>query len=123
MILGIIVIVVVLIASAGTYYGFIANGKKSSTKTSLQVDEPNEPDTLDPAVSYETSGWEVIEQIYQGLITCNGSSYTTYEGVLAESWIVSSSGLNYTFNLRHGVLFSNAKNSFLYGWDSSHFKQ
>ena len=107
MILGIIVIVVVLFASAGAYYGFIANGGKSSTKTSLQVDEPNEPDTLDPAVSYETSGWEVIEQIYQGLITCNGTSYTTYEGVLAESWIVSSSGLNYTFNLRHGVTFSN----------------
>jgi peptide/nickel transport system substrate-binding protein len=116
----VVVIVVVLIASVGTYYGFLANGGKSSTtstsstksttgptKTSLQVDEQTEPDNLDPAVSYETSGWEVIEQIYQGLITCNGTSYTTYEGVLADSWIVSSSGLNYTFNLRHGVTFSN----------------
>jgi len=106
-ILGILVIVVVLIASAGAYYGFVARGGKSAAKTSLQVDEPNEPDTLDPAVTYETSGWEPIEQIYQGLITCNGTSYTTYEGVLADSWVMSSSGLNYTFHLRHGVTFSN----------------
>jgi peptide/nickel transport system substrate-binding protein len=117
-IFGIVVIVVVLIASVGVYYGFIANGGKSSTsttsrsttgptRTSLQVDEPTEPDTLDPAVTYETSGWEVVEQIYQGLITMNGTSYTTYEGVLAKSWVVSSDGLNYTFNLRHGVTFSN----------------
>jgi len=106
-ILGIVVLVVVLIASAGAYYGFVASGGKSPTKTSLQVDEPNEPDTLDPAVTYETSGWEPIEQIYQGLITCNGTSYTTYEGVLADSWVMSSSGLNYTFRLRHGVTFSN----------------
>ena len=115
MILGIVVIVVVLIASAGAYYGFVANSGKGSTsktttgptRTSLQVDEQTEPDNLDPAVSYETSGWEVIEQIYQGLITCNGTSYTTYEGVLAESWNMSNSGMNYTFNLRHGVTFSN----------------
>ncbi len=108
-------IVVVLIASAGAYYEFIASGGKASTsksttgstRTSLLVDEETEPDFLDPAASYQTSGWEVIEQIYQGLITCNGTSYTTYEGVLAKSWIMSSDGLNYTFNLRHGVTFSN----------------
>lgn len=120
MVLGIVVIIVVLIASVGIYYGLVANSGSSSTsstsstksttgpaKTSLLVDESTEPDNLDPAVSYETSGWEVIEQIYQGLVTCNGTSYTTYEGVLAQSWIVSSDGLNYTFYLRHGVTFSN----------------
>ena len=76
-------------------------------RTSLQVDELNQPDTLDPAVSYETSGWEVIQQIYQGLVTYNGSSYTTYEGVLASSWIVSPDGMNYTFALHPHVSFSN----------------
>jgi peptide/nickel transport system substrate-binding protein len=71
------------------------------------VDEPDEPDYLDPAVTYETSGWEVVEQIYQGLLTYNGTSDTTYEGVLASSWTVSPDGMNYTFILRPNVSFSN----------------
>jgi len=71
------------------------------------VDELTEPDYLDPAVTYETSGWEIVEQIYQGLLTYNGSSYTTYEGVLAGSWAVSPDGMNYTFMLRPNVTFSN----------------
>ena len=66
-----------------------------------------EPDYLDPAVTYETSGWEVVEQIYQGLLTYNGSSYTTYEGVLASAWTISPDGMNYTFILRPNVTFSN----------------
>jgi len=71
------------------------------------VDELTEPDYLDPAVTYETSGWEIVEQIYQGLLTYSGSSDTTYEGVLASSWIMSPDGLNYTFLLRPNVTFSN----------------
>jgi len=58
-------------------------------------------------VTYETSGWEVVEQIYQGLLTYNGTSDTTYEGVLASSWTVSPDGMNYTFILRPNVTFSN----------------
>jgi len=71
------------------------------------VDELTEPDFLDPAVTYETSGWEVVEQIYQGLLTYNGTSYTTYEGVLASAWTISPDGMNYTFKLRPNVVFSN----------------
>lgn len=58
-------------------------------------------------MTYETSGWEVVEQIYQGLLTYNGTSDTTYEGVLASSWTVSPDGMNYTFILRPNVTFSN----------------
>ena len=71
------------------------------------MDELTEPDFLDPAVTYETSGWEVVEQIYQGLLTYNGTSYTTYEGVLASAWTISPDGMNYTFKLRPNVVFSN----------------
>jgi len=130
-----VLIVIILVASAGIYFGFVSGTGKSSpasssststtsssttssssttttsqsspTKTSLQVDELTEPDYLDPAVTYETSGWEVVEQIYQGLLTYNGSSYTTYEGVLASAWTISPDGMNYTFELRPSVTFSN----------------
>ena len=76
-------------------------------KTSLQVDELTQPDTLDPAVTYETSGWEPVEQVYQGLVMYHGNSYTTFDGVLASGWTVSPSALNYTFVLRPNVRFSN----------------
>jgi peptide/nickel transport system substrate-binding protein len=58
-------------------------------------------------VTFQTPGWEVVDQVYQGLVTFNGTSSTSYVPVLAQNWTVSSSGLNYTFSLRHGVTFSN----------------
>ena len=134
-ILGVALIVIILVASAGLYFGLMSGTGKSSTsstgsttsasssttslssststsksgptKTSIQVDELTEPDTLDPAVTYETSGWEVVEQIYQGLLTYNGSSYSSYLGVLADAWTISPDGMNYTFELRPNVAFSN----------------
>jgi peptide/nickel transport system substrate-binding protein len=129
-ILGIAVIIVVLFASVGGYYGFIANPGKGSTTsqgsntsstststpsttgtrvlpTSLTVEESNPPDSLDPGVSFETSGWEPISQVYQALVAPNGESYTTYVPVLASNWTVTSDGMNYTFALRQDVKFSN----------------
>ncbi len=75
--------------------------------TSLVAEEESQPDSLDPAVSYTTPGWEVVEQIYQGLLAPNGTSYSTYVGDLAQNWTVSSDGMTYTFWLRPNVTFSN----------------
>jgi peptide/nickel transport system substrate-binding protein len=114
----VVVVIVILAVAAGAAY-FVSSGALKSTqtsttttgtppaRTSLTVEEEDQPDSLDPAVTYVTPGWEVVDQVYQGLITYNGSSITQYEGVLARSWLVSSDGMNYTFNLRDGVTFSN----------------
>ena len=114
----VIVVIVILAVAAGAVY-FVSTGTPKSTqasttttgtapaRTSLTVEEEDQPDSLDPAVTYVTPGWEVVDQIYQGLITYNGSSITQYEGVLANSWSISSDGMNYTFYLRNGVTFSN----------------
>jgi peptide/nickel transport system substrate-binding protein len=79
----------------------------SPVKNTLVAEEQNQPDTLDPAVTYVTPGWEVVDQVYQGLVTYDGSSTTDFVGVLAQSWTVSPDGMNYTFILRSGVTFSN----------------
>jgi len=71
------------------------------------VEEESQPDSLDPAVAYTTPGWEIVEQVYQGLVAPDGTSYTTYIGVLAQNWTVSSDGMNYAFSLRPNVKFSN----------------
>jgi peptide/nickel transport system substrate-binding protein len=75
------------------------------------VDQAELPDSLDPAVSFSTPGWGAIQQVYQGLVNYNGSSSTSFVGVLAQSWSASldpNTGFtSYTFHLRPGVQFSN----------------
>jgi len=109
-----IVVVILAVAAVAAYFATAGPSKTSTTSSSsaptsntLTVEEQDQPDTLDPAVTYVTPGWEVVDQIYQGLVTYNGSSITSFEGVLASSWTVSGDGMNYTFQLRHDVTFSN----------------
>src|SRR5271157_3956792 len=109
---GILVIVVLLLVIAGGVYFYSSNrfGTTSTTSqapTALVVEEESQPDSMDPAVTYVTPGWEIVEQVYQGLLAPNGQSYTTYIGVLAQNWTVSSDGMTYAFSLRPGVTFSN----------------
>lgn len=73
----------------------------------MVVEEESQPDSMDPAVTYTTPGWEIVEQVYQGLLAPNGTSFTTFEGDLAQNWTVSSDGMTYAFFLRPGVTFSN----------------
>lgn len=103
----VIVVVVILIVSGVGYYISTLQKAPPTKQTSLVVDESAQPDSLDPAVTYTTPGWEIDNQIYQGLVAPNGTSYTTYIGDLASSWTVSSDLMNYTFNLRQNVTFSN----------------
>ena len=111
----VVVIVVLLVAIAGAAYLYSASkapttgtpGTSVSEATSLVVEEESQPDSMDPSVAYTTPGWEIIEQVYQGLVAPNGTSYSIYIGVLAQSWTTSSDGMTYTFTLRPQVTFSN----------------
>ena len=113
---GIMVILVLLVAIAGLVYYYSTSNmtptgptgtSTANLPTSLVVEEESQPDSMDPAVVYTTPGWEIVEQVYQGLVAPNGASYNTYTGVLAKDWTVSPDGMNYTFSLRPGVTFSN----------------
>jgi peptide/nickel transport system substrate-binding protein len=109
------VIVVLLVAVAAGVYFYsarmslpgTASTQTGATPTSLVAEEESQPDSMDPAVTYNTPGWEIVEQVYQGLLAPNGQSYTTYVGVLAQNWTVSADGMTYIFTLRPGVTFSN----------------
>ena len=118
------IIIVLAVAGIGVYAAGLGSGNGSTTsssttsttttttssaaaRSSIVVEEGLQPDSMDPAVTYQTPGWEVVNQVYQGLVSYNGTSATTFLPVLAQSWVESPSGLNYTFTLRHGVTFSN----------------
>lgn len=105
----VVVVVVILVVAGVAIYGYYhsQSTKTQPAKNTLTVEEGSYPDSFDPAVTYSTPGWEIMNQVYQGLVAPNGTSETSFVGVLASNWTVSSDGMNYTFYLRQNVTFSN----------------
>jgi peptide/nickel transport system substrate-binding protein len=64
-----------------------------------------EPDLLDPALDYETAGGEVLQNVYETLVTYKGNALSEFEPLLAESWSLSDDGLVYSFTLHQGIKF------------------
>jgi peptide/nickel transport system substrate-binding protein len=76
--------------------------KDPTTYVSAQI---GEPETLDPALAYETAGGEVIQNVYETLVFYDGEATDKFVPMLAEAWELSDDGLTYTFNIRQGVKF------------------
>ena len=70
-----------------------------------------EPDTLDPAVDYETAGGEILQNVYETLVWYDGSSAANLTALLATevptvaNGGISADGMNYTFHLKQNVKF------------------
>jgi peptide/nickel transport system substrate-binding protein len=64
-----------------------------------------EPETLDPALDYETAGGEVLQNVYETLVFYNRQSAVDFVPQLATDWTISDDGTVYTFNIRQGVKF------------------
>jgi peptide/nickel transport system substrate-binding protein len=70
-----------------------------------------EPYSLDPAINYDSAGLEVMMSVYETLVWYDGSSAANLKPVLAQeiptltNGLISSDGLNYTFNIRTGITF------------------
>ncbi|MGB9640356.1 MAG: ABC transporter substrate-binding protein, partial [Anaerolineales bacterium] len=64
-----------------------------------------EPETLDPALDYETSGGEIVANVYETLVWYNKNKAAEFIPQLAESYSVSEDGKTYTFVIRKGVKF------------------
>ena len=73
--------------------------------------QSGEPSSLDPAVDYESSGAEVIQNVYQTLVWYDRESAVYLVPVLAteipsiENGGISEDGMNYTFTIRDDVMF------------------
>jgi len=62
-----------------------------------------EPVTLDPALAGDANSAEIINKIFNGLVSLNQDLEVTPE--LAEGWEVSEDGLTYIFRLRENIKF------------------
>ncbi|MGC9140613.1 ABC transporter substrate-binding protein [Athalassotoga sp.] len=70
-------------------------------------------ETLDPAMVIDTASGEVLDNIYQTLITFDGTSLTRYVPVLStnvpsvKDGTILDNGMTYVFHIRKGVHFQN----------------
>ncbi|MBI4762371.1 MAG: ABC transporter substrate-binding protein [Chloroflexota bacterium] len=78
---------------------------KSKDPTTLVIASFGGPETLDPALAYETAGGEIIQNVYETLVFYDGEATDKFVPQLAESWEVSADGTVYTFKIRSGVKF------------------
>jgi len=102
--------------------------KNPDTATVMDIGDPQ---TLDPATDYETTGQNIIVSVYDTLVFYKGSSVTDFVPMLAEKWDVSPDGKTYTFTIRKGVKFHDGseltpddvaytfQRDMLTGWDGS----
>ncbi|MGH8149808.1 MAG: peptide ABC transporter substrate-binding protein, partial [Steroidobacteraceae bacterium] len=76
------------------------------------------PRSLDPSLSIDVTGQQVIDDLFEGLTTLDPKG-NVIPGV-ATSWDVSSDGKTWTFHLRHDARWSNGDPvtaaDFVYAW-------
>ena len=84
-----------------------SSGFKSADPTTMVIATIGEPDLLDPALDYETAGGEILQNVYETLVTYKGNSLSEFEPLLAESWELSDDGLTYSFKVHQGVKYHN----------------
>jgi peptide/nickel transport system substrate-binding protein len=66
-----------------------------------------EPKTLDPAEAYDSASTDMVNNIYDRLVTYKGNDTKTIYPSLATDWSVADDQLTWTFHLRQGITFSN----------------
>lgn len=87
-----------------------SHGLYGPTNSSLLVDESQGAayDSLDPQYAFYLQDTAMLNAVYQNLVELNGSSGTSFQPVLADSYNVNANnGMTNTFHLRSDVTFSN----------------
>jgi peptide/nickel transport system substrate-binding protein len=82
-----------------------AGGFTSKDPTTYFRPTFGEPETLDPALDYETAGGEIVSNVYETLVWYNREKAGEFIPQLATDWKVSDDGTTYTFTIRQGVKF------------------
>lgn len=101
-------ILIALVASG--FVGLSPNANASTSDTFVNA-TIGEPQYLDPAVDWDSSGMEIIENVYETLIGYDKDRADVFVPVLAtevpsvENGLISADGMTYTLHVRSGVTF------------------
>ncbi len=87
------------------YFTTMSKTAAAKDPTTFNYMTIGDADTFDPALSYDTSSGEIIQNVYQTLVFYDGEATDKFVGQLATDWTVSEDGMTWTFNIRPGVKF------------------
>ncbi len=87
--------------------GLAACGDTHGGDATLRYYLSADPATLDPALSTDVQSGEVVTTIFDNLVQFDVDG--RLQPGLASRWEADSTGLDYTFHLRHGLRFSNGR--------------
>src|SRR5574340_75288 len=90
---------------SGNYYRTIWKTDAAKDPTNYVDASIGDMDTLDPALAYDTSSGEVLQNVYETLVFYDGIATDKFVPQLAESYEVSAAGTVWTFKIRQGVKF------------------
>lgn len=91
--------------AAATLLASVVGGRAETPPDTLVIaDKIDDIVSLDPAESFEFSGNDALNNVYDRLIEIDPATFKLRPG-LAESWSVSDDGKTYTFKIREGVKF------------------
>ena len=102
-----VVVIVVIVGAAGAYLLLQPPAVVLAEDQTIVYETIGLPEYMDPHKNYESSGSHVHFNIYETLFTYEWDTPGTEptNPLLAESVVISSDGLTYTFTLRQGVTF------------------
>jgi ABC-type transport system substrate-binding protein len=89
----------------GEYYYPMSKTADAKNPTTFTYATIGDIDTLDPALAYDTSSAELIQNTYETLVFYDGIKTDVFVPMLAESWEISEDGTVWTFKIRSGVKF------------------
>jgi len=95
---------------AKEYYPVISKAEGAKNPDTFIRATISDIDTFDPALAYDTSSGEIIQNTYETLVFYDDEAANTFVPMLAESWDVSDDGSVYTFHIREGVKFHEGGN-------------
>jgi ABC-type transport system substrate-binding protein len=126
----IIVVILILAVAAGIYFystqtksttssttsssnTTTSSSSTSSTSTAvpstLTYEAAETAQYLDPAVSYYSYDYNVLQNVYEPLLWYNASCSTCVIPWLAQSYTVNTAGSQYSFTLRSGITFQDGE--------------
>ena len=101
----ILAITIPLIFSTGVIAADVPDGITLSPTQNLIIGNGSEPETLDPTLAQDNVSLEVINDLFETLVTWNKSGNKIIPGQ-ARSWDVSQDGKTITFHLRKNLKWS-----------------
>ncbi len=99
-----VVTLALLLAACGGGGAATPEAEQPAEPVVLRVGMPGSPDSRNPGNTYLTEGFDLIELVYDALVSIDFAG--NYHPELAESWTTSDDGLVWTFTLREGAMFS-----------------